>query len=59
MFANLICWIIALALILSESKDFETLCIKLCLAMGFILLGAIHKAVDFYREIHLINIKEN
>lgn len=52
MFGNIVCWIIALSLILSKSMGTDALYIKLLFAMGFIFLGILSKAVDYYREIH-------
>lgn len=52
MIANITCWIIALGLIFSKSIGNDELYIKLLFAMGFIFLGTISKAVDYYREIH-------
>lgn len=52
MLANIICWILALALIFSNPTatfDFTT---KLLFAMGFIFLGILSKAVDTYRMTH-------
>lgn len=55
MIANMICWVIALGLILSKSINASVLFIKLGFAMGFILLGILSKAVDVY---HVTHIKE-
>lgn len=52
MLANLVCWIIALALILSDTHGARDLYIRLGFAMGFILLGTLSKAVDVYHETH-------
>ena len=52
MIANMICWVIALGLILSKSINASVLFIKLGFAMGFILLGILSKAVDVYHETH-------
>lgn len=53
MLANATCWVIALGLIFSKSVSQEALYTKLLFAMGFILLGAINKAIDYHREIYL------
>lgn len=52
MLANLLCWVIALGLILSKSINTSVLFIKLGFAMGFILLGTLSKAVDVYHATH-------
>lgn len=53
MLANLICWVIALGMMLSKSVNREDLYIKTLLAMGFIFLGILNKAVDVYRDVKL------
>lgn len=53
MLANLICWVIALGMMLSESVNREDLYIKTLLAMGFIFLGTLSKAIDTYRDVKL------
>lgn len=55
MLGNLICWIIALGMMLSDSTNKEDLYVKTLFAMGFILLGILSKAVDVYRDIHKSN----
>ena len=52
MLGNIMCWIIAFGLLLSESIDRRDMFIKLLFAMGFIFLGILSKAVDTYREVH-------
>ena len=59
MLGNLICWIIALGAMFSESTSREDMYIKTLLAMGFIFLGILSKAVDAYRDVHKINAKTN
>lgn len=49
MIANLTCWIIALALIFAKNSG--DLYVRLLLAMGFIFLGILSKAVDAYKEV--------
>jgi hypothetical protein len=46
------CWIIAFGLLFSESIDRNDMFMKLLFAMGFILVGAVCKLVDAYREVH-------
>lgn len=56
MLGNLICWAIALGMIFSKSASVSDFYTKALLAMGFIFLGTLCKAIDVYREIH---IREN
>jgi hypothetical protein len=42
----------AIALIFSESVDRNDMFMKLLFAMGFILVGAVCKLVDVYREVN-------
>lgn len=58
MLGNIACWTIALGIMFSEANNFEVLCIKTLLAMGFIFLGILSKAVDVYRETHTIELDE-
>lgn len=58
MLGSIICWGIALGIMLSEANNFEILCIRTLLAMGFIFLGILSKAVDVYRETHIIELDE-
>lgn len=53
MLANITCWVIALGMLFSESIDRRDLYIKSAIAIGFIFVGTISKAVDYYREIHI------
>lgn len=61
MLGNLICWVVALGMMLSDSMNREDLYIKTMLAMGFIFLGILSKAVDVYRDTHTVevNIEED
>lgn len=52
MLANIACWIIALGLMFSRHNGEDDLYLKLLFAMGFIFLGILSKAVDYYREVH-------
>ena len=58
MLGNIACWAIAFGIMLSKSVSVEDLYIKTLLAMGFIFLGILSKAVDVYRETHVIEIDE-
>jgi hypothetical protein len=49
MLANIICWVIAMALIFAKTSGID-LYIRLLFAMGFIFLGTLSKAVDTYWE---------
>lgn len=51
MLANLACWVIAIALILSKTATQTELFIKLGFALGFIFLGICSKAVEVYHDI--------
>ena len=57
MIGNLTCWVIALGMMLSDSVSREDLYIKTVLAIGFIFLGILSKAVDVYRETHLVEFE--
>ena len=56
MLGNLICWVIALGMMLSKSMSREDLYIKTLLAMGFIFLGILSKAVDTYKDTHTVEL---
>jgi hypothetical protein len=58
MLGNIACWGIALGIMLSKTMSAEDLYIRTLLAMGFILLGILSKAVDVYRETHTIELDE-
>lgn len=58
MLGNCICWVIALGMMLSKSSSKEDLYIKTLLAMGFILLGILSKAVDVYSATHSFDEEE-
>ena len=58
MLGNIAGWAIAFGIMLSKSVSVEDLYIKTLLAMGFIFLGILSKAVDVYRETHVIEIDE-
>ena len=51
MLANLACWVIAIALILSNSATQTELFIKLAFALGFIFMGICSKAVEAWQDI--------
>lgn len=59
MLANLICWLLAWCIILTSSAGLNDFYTRLVLAMGFILLGTISKAVDTYRMVHTQPKEEN
>ena len=59
MLGNLICWVIALATIFASSTDRADLYTKMLIAMGFIFLGILSKAVDVYRDTHSNKDKPN
>lgn len=59
MLSNLLCWVIAFGMILSESVSREDLYNKTLLALGFIFVGTLSKAVDVYRDTHKKNVNDN
>ena len=58
MLANITCWAIAIALIVSKTNPAFDLSTKLLFAMGFIFLGILSKAVDVYNVAHNAKIVE-
>lgn len=52
MLANLLCWIMAIGLFLSGFSDQNEMYMKLVFILGFILVGAVCKLVDAYREVN-------
>ncbi len=56
MLGNIMCWAFALGIMLSKPMGAEDLYIRTLLAMGFIFLGILSKAVDIYRDTHVIEI---
>lgn len=52
MLGNIICWCIAIGIMLSKSTGQADLYNRTLLAMGFIFLGILSKAVDYYHEVH-------
>lgn len=52
MLGNLICWIIAIALLVAKANGIDEWHIRVIFAMGFILLGILSKAVDAYQSVH-------
>lgn len=59
MLGNIICWVIALSLMLSKTMSSDDLYTRTLLAMGFIFLGILSKAVDVYHDTHSNNDKSN
>lgn len=55
MLGNFTCWVIAIGIMLSKTMTTEDLYMKTLLAMGFIFLGILSKAVDAYYETHSNN----
>ena len=58
MLGNIACWAIAVGIMISKPMGAHDLYIRTLLAMGFIFLGILSKAVDVYRETHIIEIDE-
>lgn len=56
MLEEVVCWGIALGLMFSKVEGFTTDYTKIIFAMGFIILGAIYKAIDVYRTTHTIEL---
>lgn len=52
MLANVSCWVIAIALLFSENLGRDDMYVKFLLAIGFIFVGTLSKAVDTYRITH-------
>lgn len=52
MLGNCVCWAIALGLMFSRSEGFTSDIYKILLAMGFILLAILNKAVEVYQVTH-------
>ena len=50
MLGNFVCWIFALCLAFTKTSAIEVWHTHLLMAMGFILLGILSKAVDVYHE---------
>lgn len=59
MLANMSCWIIAIGIMISGNTSQEDLYIKTLLAMGFIFLGTLSKAVDVYKEVYKLKYTNN
>lgn len=56
MLEELVCWGIALGLMLSKIEGFTSDYTRITFAMGFIILGSIYKAIDVYRTTHTIEL---
>lgn len=52
MLGNIVCWGIALCLMFTKTTCIEVWHTHLLMAMGFILLGILNKAIDAYYETH-------
>ena len=52
MLGNVICWCIAIGIMLSKSTSVNDLYTRTLLALGFIFVGVLSKAVDTYRAVH-------
>lgn len=59
MIGNIVCWAIAIGIMLSKSTGADDLYIRTLLAMGFIFLGILSKAVDVYHDTHSNDDKPN
>lgn len=56
MLEELVCWGIALGLMFSKVEGFTSDYTRIVFAMGFIILGAVYKAINVYRTTHRIDI---
>ena len=56
MLEELVCWGIALGLMFSKVEGFTSDYTRIIFGMGFIILGAVYKAIDVYRTTHRIDI---
>lgn len=56
MIGNAMCWGLALGMLFSKSEGVTSDITKILLAMGFIFLGILSKAVSVYRDTHTIEI---
>ena len=52
MNGNILCWIIAIAMIVAKSNGIEEWHTRIVFAMVFVLLGILSKAVDAYQVVH-------
>ncbi len=52
MLGNLLCWIMAIGLFISGFADQNEMYMKLVFMLSFILVGAVCKLVDAYREVN-------
>lgn len=52
MLGNLFCWLMVVGLFLSGFSDQNDMYMKLVFILGFILVGAVCKLVDAYREVN-------
>lgn len=59
MLGNCICWAIALGLMFSRAEGFTSDIYKILLAMGFILLAILNKAVEVYQVTHTPENEKN
>ena len=59
MLGNILCWSFAIGIMFSKNSGTGDLYIKMLLAMGFILLGILSKAVDVYHDTHSNNDNQN
>ena len=56
MIGNAMCWGLALGMLFSKSEGVTSDITKILLAMGFIFLGILSKAVSVYHDTHTIEI---
>ena len=56
MLGNVVCWGIAIGLMFSRTEGITNDYRKILIAMGFIFLGILSKAVDVYRDTHKLEL---
>ena len=56
MLGNVVCWGIAIGLMFSRAEGITSDYRKILIAMGFIFLGILSKAVDVYRDTHKLEL---
>jgi hypothetical protein len=59
MIGNILCWVIAISLILANNAVLDNMYERLLFAMGFIFLGILSKAVDYHHGVHNTSKEKN
>ena len=58
MLGEILCWILAIGLYFSKTEGGSKDIVVLLVALGFIFVGAIYRAIDVHREVYLSETKE-